>query len=450
MSRFTPQRFKAGTLALSLSAALLSACGGGSSSGGTTPSQAGPVSVLLSPPEPGQQYWLAYQDGDSPWKVAQKTEAGYSFQVEDTGGKYAVMLVDEFSDAARQLQSSNVRGYHFTRAEVPVIDLRLSEDALKRKWVRVITSVTNTGAEADPSLCVLSLGLFHRRAPGCATGDVTSSFRSGTADAFATQLDAEGSARALVSQRGIDVAAGQRFTFDFAQATPLEPSQRVEVRGFGTVPGEGLSVEAQLLSGSRTGSYQGLAFLASRNDQTTFRYPLVPASALKPDDVYVASARTSQEEGELRHFRTASYLSRAGAAQALVLQPPVTPLSFGLTGSGSAERPTLSWNTAPGALLSRIIADPLATRERGPNRWDFMFSAGWLQGAKSVTYAPPDLPSLGGQAHWRLPRLSQADVIHEESATSKPDRAYFLFGYTNSFEDQTFWSSGVAAKAEIR
>ena len=450
MNRFTPQRFKAGTLALSVAAALLSACGGGSSSGGGTPSQAGPVSVLLSPTEPGQQYWLAYQDGDGPWKTAPKTSAGYSFQVENAEGKYAVMLVSEFSDAATQPQGTDIRGYHFTRAEVPVIDLRLSEDAIQRKWVPVSTSIANAGPGAEASLCILNLGFVERQVPGCAAGDITSSFRSGTADAFATQLDADGSARALVSQRGIDVAAGQRFAFDFAQATRLEPSQRVEVQGFGTVAGEQLSIGADLYSGAGVGRILGRASLASTDRQTSIRYPLVPAGASRPDDLYFVNAYTRPDEGTPRYFRDASYLSRSGAAQALVLQPTVSQMSFGLAGSGSAERLTFNWTPAPGALLSRIVADPVTGRENGVRRWDFMFSAGWLKGAKAITHTPPDLPSLGGQAQWRLPRLSPMDVIHEESFVSKPNPRFFVFGGMGSTEEQTAWHSAVSSRVDSR
>ncbi|MBB2487159.1 hypothetical protein H5407_18155 [Mitsuaria sp. WAJ17] len=430
-----------GALSLGVVAALLTACGGGGGStgdnGGSTTgpvvsSQAGPVSVTL-PTYGGYEYWMAYQDGDGPWKAATRSADGFSFQVEDKAGKYAVMLVQEANSPRTADLPPSVLAYHLTRAESANIDLRPLPDS-RTDYMTV--QFTQQGAPASGT-CAVALGSRASTSGGCDTlASRRLSVPMARMDAFAVHLNDSGAADALVIQRDLDMRSITALNFDFTKAVALPaPSQTSALTGYVPIAGETLSRMASLVS--RSGQIR-----LALGSQTTLAYPLVPAGALRSDDTYVVSATARMVQGTVTARRSASYQSAVGAAQPLTLPPYAGPLALG----GSAARPTMTWTPVTGSTLTDIFALDLSGL--GPTI-DFTFSAGWIGGARTVTYTVPDLTGLGWKPSWNLNRQTRMTVYYTESFTSRPTPAYFAGLPSEKVEDQTSWFTQMSSEVSI-
>lgn len=445
MARFESAYRQVGALSLGVAVALLAACGGGGGGGeggGTTTApvitnQSGPVTVTL-PAYGGYAYWMAYQDGDGPWKLAARSVDGFSFQVNDKAGKYAVMLVQEANSPSTAELPPTVLAYHLTRAESASIDLRPLPDDGRMEYTTV--QFTQQGAPASGT-CTVALGSQASTSSSCdALASKRLSVPMERMDTFAVHLNDSGAADALVIQRDLDMRFITALNFDFTKAVALPaPSQTSALTGYVPIAGETLSHMASLVS--RSGRIR-----LALGSQTTLAYPLVPAGALRSDDTYVVSATARMVQGTVTARRSASYQSAAGAAQTLTLPPYAGPLTLGVTANGSAARPTMSWTPVTGSTRTNIYGWDLS----GPGPTiDFSFSAGWIGGARTVNYTAPDLTGLGWKPSWNLNRQTQMTVYYGESFTSRPTPAYFVGLPAEKVEDQTSWFTQMNSNVSI-
>lgn len=446
MARFESAYRQVGALSLGVAVALLAACGGGGSSGGndagttTGPvvtNQSGPVTVTL-PAYGGYAYWMAYQDGDGPWKVAAPSGGGFSFQVDDKAGKYAVMLVQEASSPSTSDLPPTVMAYHLTRAETASIDLRPRPDDGRMDYTAV--QFTQQGAPASGT-CAVALGSHASTTGQCDTlGSKRFSVPKDRMDAFAVHLNDSGAADALVIQRDLDMRFITAVNFDFTKAVALPtPSQTSALTGYVPAAGETLSHSAYLTSPS------GRIRLA-QGSQTSLSYPLVPAGALRSNDTYVVSATARMVQGSVTARRSASYQSATGAAQTLTLPPYASPLALGVAPNGDAARPTMTWTPVTGSTQTNIFA--WEQSGTGPTL-DFTFSAGWIGGARTVNYTAPDLTGLGWKRSWNLKRRTQMTVYYTEDFSSRPTPAYFAGMPFDKVEDRTSWFTQMSSDVAI-
>lgn len=443
MQKFESAYRQVGALSLGVVAALLTACGGGGgNSGGTTTgpvvsSQAGPVTVTL-PTYGGYEYWMAYQDGDGPWKAAARSAGGFSFQVEDKAGKYAVMLVQEANSPGTSGFPTELLAYHLTRAETSTIDLRALPDPGRTNYTAV--RFTQQGAPASGT-CVAALGSQSTSAESCnALSSKQYSVPMDKMDAFAVHLNDSGAADSLVIQRALDTRSATTVNFDFTKAIALPaPSQMSALADYTPVAGETLSRAVSLASPSAQ-------IRLALGSQPTLSYPLVPAGAMSNTDNYVVSATARLVQGTVTARRSASYVSATGAVQPLKLPPYANPLALGVAPNGSSPRPTMTWTPVTGSTLTNVFA--WERYGEGPTL-DFTFSAGWIGGARTVTYTAPDLTGLGWKPSWSLGRRAQMTVYYTEHFNSRATPDYFAGTRSDKVEDHTSWFTQVSSEVAL-
>lgn len=442
MTPYPRAQYLAGTISITLAVAMLAACGGGGgSSAGTNAgpvvnSQAGPVTVML-PTYGGYNYWLAYQDGDGPWRLAQATSAGFTFQVDDKAGKYAAMLVEDPKVINGDGAAPTVAGFHFTRAEASTIDLRQWVDYVHQSLVDV--SYTLPAAPVDGK-CVVSVGTNTVPASSCLPATTTlNAIPAKTVDVFASHLDSNGAADRLVIQRAVNLRSTQTLSLDFSASIGLAASQSSQLLDYSAVTGETLSYVASMVSAT------GRARLA-QGSQTALRYPLLPASELRAGDTYFVGATGRLTQDGVTARRSASYQSAAGTGQALRLPPYASPLALSIAATSPALRPSMAWTPVPGSLVTNVYVTPQA--DSGPS-WDISFSAGWLNGAKSVSYTAPDLSSLGWKPSWSLERQKSLMLYYTERFNSRPSPSFYAGLQPEKVEDETSWSTQVSTRLTL-
>ncbi len=446
MARFESAYRQVGMLSLGVVAALLTACGGGG--GGTgdmggTPtgpvvaSQAGPVAVTL-PAYGGYAYWMAYQDGDGPWQVAARSNGGFSFQVKDKAGKYAVMLVAESNSPNTSDMPPEVMAFHLTRAETATIDLSRRNDPGRMDYTAV--RFTQQGAPASGT-CAVALGSLAPSPGSCDTLNQSRySVPKDRMDAFAVHLNASGAADSLVIQRDLDMRSITEVNFDFAKAIALPaPSQTSTLTDYTPVAGETLAVGATLNSPSAS-------IRLAADSQTSLSYPLVPAGVLGSNDSYRVWATARLVQGNVTARRSASYVSVSGAVQPLKLPTYANPLALGAAPNGSGPRPTLTWTPVAGSTLTNVYA--WEKSGIGPSL-DYTFSAGWIGGARTVSYTSPELAGLGWKPSWNLRRQTEMVVYYTENFTNRATPAYFAGMPPEKVEDHSDWFSQIRTEVSI-
>ncbi len=436
MAKFDIARQGVGAMFMSATAVLLAACGGGGGDGGTSAvnppapvSHAGPVTVAV-PALPDRQYWLAYQDGDGAWALAKKTDKGFSFDVANQEGKYAVVLVDEPTPANIYSWGPRITGFYFTRAEVPEIDLYApTPDPISVRY-----SIAGGPADGSSRTCAVGIGTVLQILPTCSGSNYRAALGAGTGDVFVTSLDSTGVADWLIAKRDQPLTNGLNLSFDFTTAVKLGPVQTAQVIDDAKLPGESYGHSAQLVT------LTGRARLG-QSAGGSVSYALLPESAQRATDYYSVTALASLDQGDSQAYRIATYRSKSGPAQSLKLPRSVKPITFGIAPGSATARPVLSWSPLEGSLMSNVHA---STDNPDQPEWDLTFSTGWTKGGKQATYAFPDLGALGWKASWYMPRPGQTKLNYVERYTSNADKRFYLFLGREKYADETNWYSSVS------
>lgn len=440
------RRLTASGLALRLTMAsailALSACGGGGGSGsaGTTgpnppqnSSYAGPVTVAI--PSDGREYWMAYQDGDGAWALAQKTSTGFTFQVSNTAGKYGLVMVSE-DPSGRSDQGPRVTSLFFTRQEVPTVDLTFPTRPAASVFLTIDGAPTGSGA---PTSCFLGIGSSLRSLGYCAASASDNVFvntYAGTVDTFLTHLDAAGQADLFLAQRDVAVSDKARLNFDFTTASRLSATQPSRLINEVPVAGETFSYSATYVSSSSR------AWI-SHSSQSSLSYPLIPDALRRPTDYYSVGLTASADQNGAYARRFGGYRSLSGKGQDVQLPSYVKPIEVGLVPGASAPRPALRWTPLKGSLMSDLEVFSYTPSQPW---WFATFSSGWMGGQAQMSYNFPDLSSLGWKSSWYLVDSGDLYMFYLEQATSNPDKGFYIYKpQREKLVDEVNWASDISA-----
>ena len=414
----------------------LAACGGGGGGSTASPTEtasyAGPVTVIL-PNDNGSTFWLAYQDGDGPWKLAPAGSGTVTVQIQDPAGRYGFVLVDDPLPPNSSYVGITVSNVFLTRQESAKVDFgKASGSGLPYASVRGSFSGASTQAK-----CTVSLKAHYISSVNpCSTYSIASAV-PGITDAIATHSDPAGVVDSLVVKRGVEVIDGATIDFDFSSGPSLlEGRQHASFTGADR-GGADVSFNVFWTSGRAT------AYLSQ--DSTGLAYPTVGANARLDGDVYSVSG-TYVTSGPTPTYRVAGYQSKSGIGQALEMPRFTNPMTVSYIGSAAGIRPVMSWSPMAGNLLSQIYAYP---SDNLAPAWDFAFSKGWMKGAAAVTYTYPDLSPLGWNSRWSLRAGATTTIYFYEGGTNVPYPEYFGNGVRQTFVDNTFWSSGTQTTVTV-
>lgn len=452
MASFDLAHHRVGAVFTAVAALLLVACGGGGSGGvegsgsgsipspGTPPapaSHAGPVTVAVRA-LPERQYWLAYQDGDGTWALARKTDSGFSFDVTDKDGKYAVVLVDEPATPNDiGYGGPQILGFHFTRAEVPLIDI----SALTPQPASVHYSIVGAPPNPAEHTCAASVGTAIQMLPSCVASGFRATVGQGTGDAFLASLDSTGMVDSLIAKRDQSFTSALNLSFNFADAVNLGPMQTAQVAPEDQLAwGESYSLSAQLVAPN------GRVRLNIDGGKRSLSYRPLPESLQRPSDFYLIGATAALDQGGTLATRASSYRSKSGLGQTIKLPSHVSPITFGLASGATAARPVLSWSPMDGSLMSNVHAQ---SDDLEKPAWDLSFSAGWIKGSKRVSYSFPDLSALGWKSSWYLARPSQVKLTYAERYTSNADKRFYLYQSREKYADETAWNAELTTTVNL-
>lgn len=419
------------SLNLFLSACLLGslACGGG---GGTSPATppspvpANTVSAILPfpPAATGGTYWVAYQDGQGPWKVLTGQPGGatttYTFRVEDPAGRYGLAVVSDYPVGGATNGSYGMLE-HFTLAEIRTLDYTPWAPTAK---VSVNGTVSGL-APADGAR--VSTGRTTKNLNPGATGALLSA-SPGSTDFLAARLPGMGPADAVVALRGTPVSATEavNLSFNFGTGWVLEPQS---LTATGATAAETLALQVDWVIPSTTlklasGSASPLAFNA------------VPTQRLLSGELHALSA--TAQNATAATLRTARAYSQSGATINLTLPTASAPMTLGPANGGAYYRPTATWTALPGALVHDLaFGDVYATLD-----WDVRVSSGWLGAGGTPSYTFPDFTGLSGwKSAWGLPFGRDLYWNLGERQTTYADPGFYFQGPRAYKAGTTAWET---------
>lgn len=422
----------------------LTACGGG---GGTAtgpsqpqgPSYAGPVTVAL--PEDGRSYWMAYQDGDGAWTLAQRTATGFTFQVNNTAGKYGLVLVSEDPQGSSGV-GPRVNSLFFTRQEVPSLDLTVQSQMTATVFFNISGAPAASGEGAVPT-CFVGITNALKNLGHCSTSGGSYTYLNtyaGTSDVFLTHVDGTGQADLIMVKRDEAISHGKTLNFDFAAASRLSATQQSRLVNDAPVAGETVSYTASYNSSTSRARLSQAA-------QRTVSYGLVPDALRRPTDFYSVGATATLDQNGAYARRSSTYRSLSGKGQDLQLPTYVNPIVVGLVPGANAPRPALRWTPLKGSLMSdlEVFSDSPMLPE-----WYATFSAGWMGGQAQMSYNFPDLSALGWKPTWYLSGNQDLNLIYVERSTSNPDKGFYLYKQREKLVDEVNWTSDISAPLVLR
>lgn len=434
-------------LAMASLALALAACGGGGG-GGTTapgptqpqgPSFAGPVTVVL--PDDGRTYWMAYQDGDSNWALAQRTSTGFTFQVNNTAGKYGLVLTSEDPQGSSGM-GPRVNSLFLTRQEVPSVDLTVTSQMTATVFFNISGAPTSSGDGPAPT-CYLGISSVLKKLGSCATSPGTNAFidtYATTSDVFLTHLDGTGQADLILAQRDVPLSYGKTLAFDFAAASRLSNTQQTRLVNDVPVAGETVSYSATYNSATSRARLGQTA-------QRSLSYGLVPDAMRRPTDFYSVGATATLDQNGAYARRSGAYRSLSGKGQDVQLPPYVNPIVVGVVPGTNAPRPSLRWTPLKGSLMSDV---EVFTDSAWLPEWYATFSAGWMGGQTQMSYSFPDLSALGWKSSWNLPATENLYLYYTERSTSNPDKGFYLYKQREKLVDEVNWSSDISTTLVLR
>ncbi|MDT9000100.1 hypothetical protein RQP53_12560 [Paucibacter sp. APW11] len=415
-------------------------CGGGGGGGASTvvtpgaggsgaTSHAGKVTVL-PPKANGLQVWVAYQDGDGPWKLAPSADGKYSFQVDNVDGRYAVMVVADMPN-----DSATVSAFYLTRDEAAEVDLSSSE-SIRDATHRVRASIVNADSSAR---CHIRMQAY-TGSEACNSWQADRhSFMVGDAafDASLTRFDASNVADLFVYQRDLKTSTDMQLSFDLAKGVPLTATQRIGLAADAARAGETLSYSATWRSAQGS--------IALNRSSTSTAYPTLPTASALPAGYYSVGVTALLAQGDGRAQRQAGYRSLDGNGQTVQLPPNVNPIAFGLAPNSAYPRPTVKWTPLPGSLSSSFRVDTFDNPDPSGQDpiWSFSFSSAWIKGGKTVDYTFPDLNGLGWNPRWYFKYGAQVSVTYSEDSDSAPEPNWYTGAVRTKPAGSTFWSSWV-------
>lgn len=406
----------------------LFACGGGGggSSSGPAADPANMVVVTLPPPSPvGGSNWVAFQDGQGPWKVLTGTPTGpttsqYKFQVNDPSGRYGLVVVVEFP------LGNGTNGYYgmlerFTLSEVRTLDYSA--------WGPVTTAsvagfVSGLAPTDGARICT---GSFTKNLNPGSTAAMLSA-RTGATDFIAVRLPGMGSADSVVARRGylVPTTGPVDITFDFNSGWALVPQA---VTATNVAPSETLSLKVDWMMPSTSIQLAG-------GIESPLSFNAVPASRMLPGELHALTATAS--DTALWTYRYAMAYSLSAANISLPLPSALSPMTFAAANVGPYYRPATTWTALPGALVHDLSFGDIYEYLD----WDVHLSAEWLGTGSTLSFTFPDFTGLEGwKSAWGLPFGRDLYWNLSERQTTHVDPGFYSDGPRAFQAGNTAWES---------
>lgn len=339
---------------------------------------------------PASADFVAFQDGNGAWQVAQGTGGHYTLNVTDNDGRYGVAVVC-VSDGR-----VDVRIYHATRNEVNEFTVEC-ESPPPQNFVTVSGTVSGLGAN-DYANVYLGQGLGFAY-PG--TGIYSLQTAPGTYDLIATRYSGQtGSLDGVLIRRNVNATANTTQDIDFGSGEAFAPElHTVTVLG-GT--GE-LGGNVSFRSSGKTVASVGITF------GETVRFAGIPTNRQVGNDYHVLSVSDLGAGG----LRSVMRYFKAPTDFTVSLPDAFTSPQVTTAATTPYVRLTASWNVYPDAQAYNLVFQPAMvgpegraskrSRQQGAGvLWYVGLSKDWL-GANS-SYTLPDFSGLNGWNNaWGLP-----------------------------------------------
>ena len=405
-------------------------CGGGSSSHSNDVGTTGVVTVI-PPTTLNDNFWMAYQDGDGPWQVAEPRQGTFTFSVKDPAGRFGVVLVEETPDPSGGSVPSKVLGriFQLTRQEVARIDLsNLSQFGTSNVTGNVVASVGTDviSLQMRDSARILPLGAtsFAFNAP------------MGQADLMALRQPNGGLPDRLFMVRNQTITGpGNLPTLDFNQAWPLL-LQAAHVTGI--APDETIATSVKWITPTTSISLCS-GGLSNWNPNLPFDIvvPAIQTPIQDPGDFYEVTVHVSNI---MRKHRLAGGYSKTAAGMTIPLPPAVTDPSFGIIPGSPYYRPVFAWAPLSGTLRTQWLVQASSSMKS----WDVSISAGWLAGnsTSNPTYPFPDFSTLSGWKNtWGISHGDWFQWYYYNHGSTSPDPGWYTGGTRAYANGALFWSS---------
>ena len=345
------------------------------------------VSLTVSAPSGGFPGFMAYQDGDSPWKPLSESGGAYSFSVTDAAGRYGLCIgTTEQAGAAVHAKLSIFYG---TLAEMGSLAIQIPQPEVPGPAVTGnllglastdVGTVTIGGSAATgilPDAAAFSLS------PGPAgVYDLISCNSVGGTNGF-------GPASRVLVKRGIPTSLGANLgNLDLNADGVATQSQAIAVTGLGNAGAIVFEAFAGFDTAQRLKAGQGFVDLGGQVDLSNAsagRYPAVPASRLQSGDLQEFRVRKDWRSAVV-YFKTPQDLH---VDMPLDLAAPTVDE----TSTAPSPRVTVRWTPLAGAGAHALT---LAQSDASGNStaWTVVMTKGWAGGNASLQYAQPDLSAL--------------------------------------------------------
>lgn len=339
---------------------------------------------------PANADFVAFQDGNGAWQVAQGTGGHYTLNITDGDGRYGVAI------ACVNGSEVDVRILHATRAELSEISHECGEPP-SQSFVTVSGTVSGLGTNNWAQVFLGSGAGFTY--PG--TGTYSLQTAPGTYDLIAVRyagLEIASVDRVLI-RRNVNATTDTTQNIDFNSAEAFAPEMHT-VTVLGTT-GETV--------GSITFRSNGKTVATLGVTADTFQFAGIPTSKQVGNDFHLVSVT---DYGPQRSLRTVLRHFKAPADITLSVPDAFTSPDVTTAATTPYARLTASWSAYPGAQLYLLSYHlEMAPAGRAPKRsrqqgggisWFVALSANWL-GANS-SYTLPDFSTLSGWNNtWGFP-----------------------------------------------
>jgi len=397
-------------MVMSAVAFIIAGCRGGGGGGGVGGGGAKTVLVrTYRRTQIASPNFIAFQDGNGQWQIAQGSGGQYTFTINDPNGRYglAIVFVTHWPDGVTEVE---VNILHATVSELSEINL-VTEEFPAANLVTVSGTVSGLGIGEG---AIIAMDMDDDE-PSFSRNTYSLDVPPGTYDLVAVKgsLAQVGpiAVNKMLIQRNVIVPGNTTINVDFNDPNAFVPETRNAVIG-GVLSGEYVNGFVRFLSHNKTEITVGERFGGS-----SFSFTPVPTNKQLENDIhYLNAIATTDTTIRLieRYFKapmdiSATLPSPFGNASVTVGVPPPPYTRF-----------TASWDAYSGAQA--YFARFISVTGRAVS-WFVGLSAGWLGGQTSYTL--PDLSGLSGwDNNWGFPSSGLVDWEVGAVKTNRPIQDY--------------------------
>lgn len=364
--------------------------------------------------------FIAFQDGNSPWQLAQGTGGQYTLTINDPNGRYGLVIVCVSTTGLDSQTEVEVNIIHATIDELSQIN-HVCEEAPPTNFVTVSGTVSGLGSD---EVAIIAIGGSQTFVYARYGNTYSLQVPPGTYDLIAGKFPKQhmGVANRALILRNITVSGNTTINVDFNSPDAFAPIIRNAVI-------DGILSEETAIGEVSFRSHNGTEVMTGSEFEglpPTIRFPFasIPTDKQFGNDIHqlvgVTFSETSSRLIE-RYFKAPIDLS-------VTLPPPFGNAFVTVAMTNPYTRFTASWDAYSGAQAyfaqfgdeeygvamarRRLVSNPQPSRARKRSQqaisrfWFVGLSTGWLNGQSSYTL--PDFSGLSGwDNNWGFPARSQ-------------------------------------------